>query len=281
MSKDAGATMPGPNSSADQKLDFLMKMVSEIMVNTASNSERFAALETSVASVDSKVDTIDSAFATYRKETDEKMSAMQEEISSIKNTANARDQQQRMKSIKLAGLPISDDETNAQDTEKYLGKRVYDKILVPILTAARENDEIETIPTLAKTIEEIRRVKAWSPPPSNVPGLSTKKTSTPPVIIIKLCSPQIRLAILRFKKDNTPAPSSADRTAGCKGFFISEDITPPTAKLLKDLNADERVDRAWTVEGRIRFTRVGDKERRVFKVKSVYDPISVILAPPT
>jgi hypothetical protein len=113
---------------------------------------------------------------------------------------------------------------------------------------------------------------------TNIPGHHSKP-SAPPIIIIKLCSPQIRLAILRHKKLNTPAPSSADRAAGCKGFFISEDITQPTAKLLKELNDDDRVERAWTVEGRIRFIRAGDKDRRIVKVKSVFDSISTILGP--
>ncbi len=42
----------------------------------------------------------------------------------MKSAANARHQQQRMKSIKLAGLPVTDEETKASDTEKFLGKRV-------------------------------------------------------------------------------------------------------------------------------------------------------------
>ena len=277
--KSPGISMPGSDASADQKLDFLMKMVSEIMVNTAATSERISALETSVASVDSKVDTIDAAFASYRKETDAQLSALQGEIVSVKTAANSRDQQQRMKSIKLAGLPVTDEETKASDTEKFLGKRVYDKILAPILSAARENGELESVPTLAKTIDEIKRVQL-PPSNSNIPGLSSKPTPSP-IIIIKLCSPQIRLAILRHKRLNTPAPSSADRSAGCKGFFISEDITQPTAKLLKALTDDERVDKAWTVEGRIRFIRSGDKDRRIVKVKSVFEPLSTILGPPT
>ncbi|MFO0002898.1 MAG: hypothetical protein ACK559_17380, partial [bacterium] len=78
-----GVTMTVYYSTANQKLDFLMKMVSEIMVNTAATSERFSALETAVASVDSKVDTIDAAFASYRKETDSKLSDMQDEIVNV------------------------------------------------------------------------------------------------------------------------------------------------------------------------------------------------------
>jgi uncharacterized coiled-coil protein SlyX len=258
-----------------------MKMVVEITANTAATAQRISSLESSVASVEAKVDTIDTAFATYRKETDAKLDALQQELVNVKISANNRDQILRMKSVKLSGFPICDDEKNASDAGKFLAKRVYDKILLPILTAAKEDGALDSVPTLAKTIDEIRRISAWSPPPAsgNVAGLATKEKA-PPLIIITLCNSSIRLAILRYKKENIPSPSSADRSLGTKGFFISEDVTPTTAKLLRDLLADERVDRAWTVEGRIRFTRTGDKNRRVFKVKSVFDSVSTILASP-
>jgi hypothetical protein len=254
-----------------------MKMVVEITANTAATAQRISSLESSVASVEAKVDTIDTSFAMYRKETDAKLDALQQELVNVKISANNRDQILRMKSVKLSGFPISDDEKNASDAEKFLAKRVYDKILLPILTAAKEDGALDSVPTLAKTIDEIRRISAWSPPSANVVGLATKEKA-PPLIIITLCNSPIRLAILRYKKENIPSPSPADRSLGTKGFFISEDVTPTTAKLLRDLLADERVDRAWTVEGRIRYTRTGDKNRRVYKVKSVFDSVATILA---
>jgi len=274
-----GPSVPGPNATADQKLDFLMKMVVEITANTAATAQRISSLESSVASVETKVDTIDSAFAAYRKETDARLDALQQELINVKISANNRDQLLRMKSVKLSGFPISDEEKNASDVEKFLAKRVYDKILLPILTAAKEDGALDSVPTLAKTIDEVRRINAWSPPSASgsVPGLGTKERA-PPLVIVTLCSQPIRLAILRYKKENIPSPSSVDRSLGTKGFFISEDVTPTTAKLLRDLLADERVDRAWTVEGRIRFIRSGDKNRRIFKVKSVFDSVSSILA---
>jgi hypothetical protein len=256
-----------------------MKMVIEITANTSATAQRISSLESSVASVEAKVDTIDSAFATYRKETDARLDALQQELVSVKISANNRDQLLRMKSIKLSGLPVSKEEKNSSDPEKFLAKRVYDKILLPILSAAKEDGALDTVPTLAKTIDEIRRINLWtlSSASSSVPGLTTKEKA-PPLVIITLCTHPIRLAILRYKKENIPSPSSVDRSLGTKGFFISEDVTPPTAKLLRDLVSDERVDRAWTVEGRIRYIRAGDKNRRIYKVKSVFDPVSSILA---
>jgi len=272
-------TVPGPNATADQKLDFLMKMVIEITANTSATAQRISTLESSVASVESKVETIDSAFASFRKETDAKLDALQQELVNVKISANNRDQLLRMKSVKLSGFPVSEEEKNASDTEKFLAKRIYDKILVPILTAAKEDGALDSVPTLAKTIDVVRRINTWSPSSTSgsVPGLASKEKALP-LVIITLCSLPVRLALLRYKKDNMPSPSSADRSLGTKGFFISEDVTPPTAKLLRDLLADERVARAWTVEGRIRYIRSGDANRRVYKVKSIYDSVSTILA---
>jgi hypothetical protein len=256
-----------------------MKMVIEITSNTAATAQRISSLESSVATVETKVDTIDSSFAAYRKETDARLDALQQELVNVKISANNRDQLLRMKSVKLSGLPVSEEEKNAADPEKFLAKRVYDKILLPILSAAKEDGALDTVPTLAKTIDVIRRINLWTPPSASasIPGL-TSKEKTSPLVIITLCTSPIRLAILRYKKENIPSPSPADRSLGTKGFFISEDVTPPTAKLLRDLVADERVDRAWSVEGRIRYIRAGDKNRRVYKVKSVYDPVASILA---
>jgi hypothetical protein len=257
-----------------------MKMVVEITANTAATAQRISSLEASVASVEAKVDTVDTAFTTYRTETDARLDALQQELVNVKISANNRDQLLRMKSVKLSGFPISEEEKNASDSEKFLAKRVYDKILLPILSAAKEDGALDSVPTLAKTIDEIRRINTWSPPSASgsVPGLAPSKDKAPPLVIITLCSHPIRLALLRYKKENMPSPSSADRSLGTKGFFISEDVTPPTAKLLRDLLADERVDRAWTVEGRIRYIRSGDTNRRIYKVKSIYDTVSCILA---
>jgi hypothetical protein len=255
-----------------------MKMVIEITANTSATAQRISTLESSVASVESKVETIDSAFASYRKETDARLDALQQELVNVKISANNRDQLLRMKSVKLSGFPVSEEEKNASDPEKFLAKRIYDKILVPILTAAKEEGALDSVPSLAKTIEVVRRINTWPPSSTpSVPGLASKEKA-PPLVIVTLCSHPIRLALLRFKKNSMPPPSSADRSLGTKGFFISEDVTPPTAKLLRDLLADERVDRAWTVEGRIRYIRSGDANRRVYKVKSVYDSVSTILA---
>ncbi len=74
-----------------------------------------------------------------------------------------------------------------------------------------------------------------------------------------------------------PAPNATERKAGSVGFFISEDLTPLTFKLLHDLQRQQNVDKAWTVDGRIRYVRTGDADRKVYKVKSIFDSVSDIL----
>jgi len=81
---------------------------------------------------------------------------------------------------------------------------------------------------------------------------------------------------LRNKKSNTPSPTQADKALGSIGFFINEDLTPTTFKALRALQNDERVDKAWSVDGRLRFVLSNDPDRKVIKVKNVFDPTSSI-----
>jgi hypothetical protein len=58
---------------------------------------------------------------------------------------------------------------------------------------------------------------------------------------------------MRYKKDNIPSPTDAERAAGINRFANVEDLTSVNAKRLKEYRDDSRVSRAWTVDGRIRF----------------------------
>jgi hypothetical protein len=46
----------------------------------------------------------------------------------------------------------------------------------------------------------------------------------------------------------------AEKKAGIPRFHIAEDLTAVTFKLLMDILAHEKVERAWTTEGQIQFT---------------------------
>jgi hypothetical protein len=279
MAPPSAASMPPASASADQKLDFLMAKICEMTSLMVINQEKVAKLETRADAAEAAISSLRDELLSVKTRMGGDIVNLQSELISVKTTLNARDQQTRYRSIKLSGLPISEEEagTSAADLPKLLSKKVYEKILSPILAAAKDKKEIDAIPTMAKCIDEIYRTKSWSnSKPSTIPGAPSEPPA-PPTIIIKLFSPAIRLAILRNKKGNIPSPTPAEKNAGSAGFFISEDLTPLTFKLLRDLQRQQSVDKAWTVDGRIRYIRTGDPDRKVHKVKSIFDSTTDIL----
>ena len=279
MSPPSTASMPPATASADQKLDFLMAKMCEMTSLMVINQEKVAKLETRADATEAAISSLRDELHFVKTRMGGDIINLQSELTSVKETLNARDQQARYRSIKLSGLPISEEEAGTSDADlpKLLSKKVYERILSPILAAAKEKKEIDAIPTMARCIEEIYRTKSWhNPKTSSTPGAPSEPPA-PPTIIIKFFSPAIRLAILRNKRDNTPAPNAIERKAGSVGFFISEDLTPLTFKLLRDLQRQQSVDKAWTVDGRIRYVRTGDADRKVYKVKSIFDSVTDIL----
>ncbi len=65
------------------------------------------------------------------------------------------------------------------------------------------------------------------------------------------------MAILKNKRLNIPSPSDAEKTAGVKRFIVFEDLTPVNHKAMKDLQADDRVEKVWSVDGRLRLVLNG------------------------
>jgi hypothetical protein len=54
-----------------------------------------------------------------------------------------------------------------------------------------------------------------------------------------------------------------------------EDLTPANYRMLKLLQEREEVSWVWSIEGRLRF--VLKNNDKVFKVKSVFDPVESII----
>ena len=101
-------------------------------------------------------------------------------------------------------------------------------------------------------------------------------TATPPPIILKFCSEQLKLGVLKVKRLSMPAPPQEEKDAGILRYAIVEDLTPQAFSKLKELIREESVEKAWTVDGRIKFLVRGNK--KIHTVKSVYDPITDILS---
>ena len=62
---------------------------------------------------------------------------------------------------------------------------------------------------------------------------------------------------------------------GDKRFILVEDLTQDTHKVLTALSKSKAVDKVWTIDGTIKFTREGQIGTRT--VRSVYDPLPRII----
>jgi hypothetical protein len=248
--RDDDFTVP-PNATMEEKLDlalFWLASMAKQQAQVNKLEERVAALETKVASQDATINTL------------------VKENKASKEMANSRDQEARGNTIRLFGLPVSHDETSGA---KPLSNIVYDRILKPILTAARTKGDISSVPHAANLIDECYR----SGRPAA--GATASASDTPLPIIIKL-SRIHRTAILKNKRLNIPSPTDAEKAAGIKRFIVVEDLTPANHKVMKDLQADDRVEKVWSVDGRLRLVLNGE-DKSVKKVKSVFDPIDTII----
>jgi hypothetical protein len=188
-------------------------------------------------------------------------------VKQLKETVNANEQQKKSLSLRLLGLPPSEEELNGPDVNAATAKIAYDKVIRPILTSAKAKGKIASVPSLANTIVKAFRTAKLSPSQPN---------NSPP-IIITVISPNVKIAIMTNKKGNIPIPTPTDRSNGVKHISLNEDLTADTFSLLKSMREDKRVARAWTVDGNIKFIRANDPENIILRVKSIYDPIDTIL----
>jgi len=190
---------------------------------------------------------------------------MQKQMRSLQDTVNFREQNSRSLTIRLIGLASSEDEVNAPDPDKYLAKKVYESIIQPLLAGAKTLNLIKTIPSLANSLTKVTRMGRFNP-----------KSSPSSPIIINLTDPAIKTAIFRAIKQYLPQPSAAEKTAGTKWYLLAEDLTAPNFNKLRELREHKNVDRAWTVEGCLRYTLTDDKDKLVYKLPSAFSDLSLL-----
>jgi uncharacterized coiled-coil protein SlyX len=241
-----------PHATMEEKMDLALFWLATM----AKQQARIDVLEKKVSVLEVKVASQEVTINTLVKE-----------AKASKEMANTREQEARGNTIRLFGLPISNEESSGN---KPLSNIVYERILKPILAAARSKGEISSVPNPANLIEDCYR----SNPSSSSPSTSNTSNSPPP-IIIKLSRPH-RLAILRNKRLNMPSPSDSEKTAGIKRFVVVEDLTSATHKMLKELQGDERVEKVWSVDGRLRLVLNGE-DKAVKKIRSVFDTAESII----
>ena len=158
------------------------------------------------------------------------------------------------------------DEKNVRSSAE-LKERIFNRILNPILSLAKDKGFLAEQPTVENTISSCYRLGMAAAVPN---------TGNPPPLIVKLSSSDTRINVMKCKREAVFGPNQAEKEMGCRFFAIAEDLTQPTYKKMKELQDHEDVDKAWSFEGRLQFTLVGSKT--VHKVASVYDDVNVIIS---
>jgi uncharacterized coiled-coil protein SlyX len=246
--------MASPDKSIQDQLNLVISMLTEQAKTLNETRNMLAESQAKVTVLENKVSALES-----------KVSVLESDLLTIKEVTNNREQASKLCSIRVHGLPVTDDELAATDGGKTLSNKVYDRVLKPILVAAKAKGDISSVPHCPNVVEECYRA-----------GRPTKSGKPAPVVV-KISNKNLRLAILRNKRSNIPLPLETERTEFVKRFTVVEDLTGPTFRLLKQLQDQDSVARAWTVEGRIRFV-TNENPNTVKSVKSVFMPIEAILS---
>jgi hypothetical protein len=241
-------TPPAPNASMEENIRFLIQSAVNTNQQLAETKALLTSNQTRLTAAESKINRLES------------------EVKHLKEAVNHREQLARALCIRVINLPVADDEVNGPDPAAATAKLVYERVIRPLLTAAKTKAKISSVPTLPNVISKAFRV---AKPISSAP---------PPPIIVHLLSPTIKSIIFIMKKEAMPRLSDAERAQFQRRLLLSEDLTPPTFAFLKLLKGDERVNRAWTVEGQVRFIKEGDPNNIVHKVRSVYNTVDSLFA---
>jgi hypothetical protein len=228
-----------------------------------------ASLNTTVSSMNSKLDAVIADISTIKQRVhtiEEDNKEAFSEIYKLKDQLNVVEQRGRSLVIRIFGLPMSEDEKDGPDPAKASAKLAYDRILKPLLDQAKKKVIISTVPVLQNVVHEAFRLKSRTP------------SSKPPPLLVKLASPAIKTAIFKAKKEALPQPTDEEKNANFKRFHLAEDLTPATYSFLKNLREHDKVERAWTTDGEVRYTIKGGKENYVHKAKSPFVNINRLLS---
>ena len=192
-----------------------------------------------------------------------------EEINHLKFHLNNIQQAERGSNLRILGLSVPTEDIEALGPSKAIMKKVYDRLLKPVLTAAKAKNAIDTIPKFDNLLVS-----------AHFAGKPTKDAQgrvLPAPILVKFANPDMRTVVLKHKKLSVPSPLASECAAGTKKFLLSEDLTKPNLEVFKSLIADPRVGTVWTIAGCARFVLAEDESKRVHKVSSPFLTVDKII----
>jgi len=233
-------------STVEAKLDIIMATLVEALDENRKYKEEIKQLTI-------KVNTL---------EKDNKIT--KKELRQVKESANRYELSARSLTVRILGLPVSQEEANSSERNKVAVKNAYDRFLKPIFNAARAKGHITAVPQLTTAISEGFRLNTNAKDKRGIPY--------PAPLLIKFSDKTYRTAIFLCKREVLASLKEEGGTIP----IIVEDLTAATLAKMKELKEDERIEKVWTTEGSIRFTLVADPEK-VRKFPGAFTPISEVL----
>jgi hypothetical protein len=192
----------------------------------------------------------------------EALKSKDNEITSLKLHCNALEQYNRSWSIRIHGLAVtSEEEKNAS----LMKKRVYNTILLPILSGAVASGDLPSVPPVEAVLETAHVLPA--------------KANQVKPIICRFTNRDLKATIFRHKKEFAPRESGGTGPHGRSSRYLYsffDDLTRTTFLKMKALAADDRVSSCWTSNGIIKYKLVDSQEVR--RVSCVLDTVDTILS---
>jgi len=171
---------------------------------------------------------------------------LREEVNNLKSIQNTQEQRQRNYSVRLFNLPLTD---NQRNNTSNLIQHVYNKVLKPILQVCVNNKEIDSIPAPLELIEYGHPLK----PSKNAPPNSHSP------IILRFFSRTYRLLVLKNKRQILEGINRSQPNR----IFMTEDLTKLNYNRLMELSKDDKVERCFTQNGKIKFSLKDDPDKKL------------------
>ena len=113
------------------------------------------------------------------EELQRRISSISREVDSIKEKQNDIEQESKAYLVRINGLSVSDTEMEDLGYEKAIMKKAYDKVIKPILTAAKNNGVIESSTSWSRAHWSAGASRISRAEPSPPPCVSGSSTGTP------------------------------------------------------------------------------------------------------
>jgi hypothetical protein len=184
------------------------------------------------------------------------------EIASLKLHCNNLEQYNRSWSVRIHGMAVS---SEVEKSSKLMKEKVYNSLLLPILSGAVASGDLESIPSVNAVIETAHVLPA--------------KAGKVKPIIVRFITREIKATIFKNKKEFAPRETGRSGPQGRTSRYLFpffDDLTGTNFNKMRALAADPRVATCWAAGGSIKY-KLKDSEV-VKRVASVFDTVDVILA---